>query len=200
MPLKQKPDADRLFRELAGRYAELEGHALRQELGSRVTPVFPPELDRRIRRSTRGGSVRRLSLGLSCAAACLLAVLALPGVFQKPGPVSPASIPAVSADTPRLPFALPARLVLMSAEQDEAKTICYLKDSLADDVILVMEPAEGPPEGDGLAERSLGGQTVYTRQTPDYQLLLLQKDGIGYTLTCRYELDHLLAIGKEILK
>ena len=56
MPLKQKPDADRLFRELAGRYAELEGHALRQELGSRVTPVFPPELDRRIRRSTRGGS------------------------------------------------------------------------------------------------------------------------------------------------
>ena len=41
MPLKQKPDADRLFRELAGRYAELEGHALRQELGSRVTPVFP---------------------------------------------------------------------------------------------------------------------------------------------------------------
>ena len=89
MPLKQKPDADRLFRELAGRYAELEGHALRQELGSRVTPVFPPELDRRIRRSTRGGSVRRLSLGLSCAAACLLAVLALPGVFQKPGPVSP---------------------------------------------------------------------------------------------------------------
>ena len=93
MPLKQKPDADRLFRELAGRYAELEGHALRQELGSRVTPVFPPELDRRIRRSTRGGSVRRLSLGLSCAAACLLAVLALPGVFQKPGPVSPASIP-----------------------------------------------------------------------------------------------------------
>ena len=122
------------------------------------------------------------------------------GVFQKPGPVSPASIPAVSADTPRLPFTLPARLVLMSAEQDEAKTICYLKDSLADDVILVMEPAEGPPAGDGLAERSLGGQTVYTRQTPDYQLLLLQKDGIGYTLTCRYELDHLLAIGKEILK
>ena len=33
MPLKQKPDADRLFRELAGRYAELEGHALRHGPG-----------------------------------------------------------------------------------------------------------------------------------------------------------------------
>ena len=199
MPLKQKPDADRLFRELAGRYAELEGHALRQELGA--------GLHRCSRPNWTGGSAAPPAADPSGASPGPLLRRGLPAGgagparrFSKPGPVSPRPFRPCR----RIPLAslspLPARLVLMSAEQDEAKTICYLKDSLADDVILVMEPAEGPPAGDGLAEGGLGGQTVYTRQTPDYQLLLLQKDGIGYTLTCRYELDHLLAIGKEILK
>lgn len=196
MPLKQNPDADRLFQELAGRYAELEGESLRQELRSQTALPFTPGLDRRIRRSTRGGTVRRLFLGLSCAAACLLAVLALPGVWRRLEP----SAPPASTGEARLPFTLPVGLTVENIRQDEEKTIYRLKDSLADDVILVMEPSEEPPEDRNLTEQTLGGRTVYTRQTPDYQLLLLQQDGICYTLTCRYELDNLLAIGKNILK
>lgn len=195
MPLKPTPETDRIFKELARRYVELEGDALRQELRQQPTAPYTPQLDRKVRRHTRGRILRCAAAAVSCAAACLLAVIVLPALFHSAVPA-----PADSLSEERLPFSLPVNLTVSAVQQDQGKRIVYLKDIHADDVVLTMEEAESLPSGTNLTAQSLGSQTVYTRQTPDYQLLLLQKDGTLYTLTCRYELGTLTAIGEQILK
>ncbi len=195
MPLKPTSETDRMFKELARRYVEIEGDALHQELRQQPAAAYTPQLDRKVRRHTRGQVLRLAAVGVACAAACLLAVIALPALFHSAVPA-----PVDSLSKEGFPFSLPVNLTVSAVQQDQGKRIVYLKDTHADDVVLTMEEAESPPSGTNLTAQSLGGQTVYIRQTPDYQLLLLQKDGTLYTLTCRYELGTLTAVGEQILK
>ena len=189
MPLKTTPETDRMFKELARRYVEIEGDALRQELRQQPAAAYTPQMDRKVRRHTRGRILRCAAAAVSCAAACLLAVIALPALFHSAVPA-----PADSLSKEGFPFSLPVNLTVSDVQQDQGKRIVYLKDTHADDVVLTMEEAESLPSGTNLTAQSLGGQTVYTRQTPDYQLLLLQKDGTLYTMTCPYELGPLTAL------
>ena len=195
MPGNGSSETDRIFSELARRYVDLEGDALHQELRQQPGQPYTPRLDQTIHRHTRGRVLRLAAVGVACAAACLLAVVALPSLFHSPVPS-----PAASLSEEGLPFSLPVNLTVSSMEQDQGKQIVYLKDTYEDDIVLVMETADTHPSGTGLTEQHLGRQTVYTRQTPDYQLLTLQKNGTLYTLTCRYELDTLMAVGEQIVK
>ena len=85
-----------------------------------------------------------------------------------------------------------------NCKQDLGQTIYYLKDQQEDDVIMTLEKG-ALPDVSALTRYSVDGYAAYGRETADYQLLLFQKDGILYTLTCRYRMDTLLQLAKNIL-
>ena len=65
-------------------------------------------------------------------------------------------------------------------------------------MVMTLEKTNFEP-GEGLTAIRINGSAAYTRATADYQLLTFRKDGVLYTLTCRYELDTLLNLGEQIL-
>ena len=198
--MKNNRDADRIFRELAERYAQADGERLRGELEElEKTPAVRPRLDRKVERGTRGGRTGRMILGLAAAAACLLVVLAVPAL---PGLLGreQASTSQPAPDTPiAFTYTLPANLTMTGTQQDEGQTIYTLRDSGGDDVVMVLERAELPRQAKAMRTVTINGATAYTRTEADYALLLFRKDGVLYTLTCRYELDTLLELAKKIL-
>ena len=200
MRLKNNRDADRIFRELAERYAQADGERLRGELeGLETAAAAYPRLDRKVGTGAKERRSRRLVLGLAAAAACLLVVLAvpvLPGLLKREQASSsqPASDTAIA-----FTYTLPVNLTMAGTEQDAGQTIYTLRDSGGDDVVMVLERAELPPQAEDMRTIRINGAAAYARAEADYALLLFRKHGVLYTLTCRYELDTLLELAKEIL-
>ena len=188
----EQPSAEPLFRELAARYAETEGQLLRQELdAANSLSYYTPALDRKIHRLARGRNAGRILLGLASAAACLLAVLTVPSLLRNSGAGgAPAIIP--------LSFSLPENLSVADTELDNGQSVYYLSDRYEDNVVMTLEKTDFEP-GEGLTAIRINGSAAYTRATADYQLLTFRKDGVLYTLTCRYELGTLLKLGEQIL-
>lgn len=202
MPLKPN-DAERFYKELAEHYMEREGEQYRQELMQQPA-ILTPRLDSLMRtRLHRKNTVRWVSGAAAAAAALLLVVGLLPRLlrgFDNPPPADSASSPASAADT-LLPlnFTLPDNLRVASSEWDNGQSIYTLRDTARDDVVLMMEPDGTFAVPDGFSPLSIDGSTAYARRTRDYNLLTFSAGGITYTLSCRYELDTLIALGRQIL-
>lgn len=98
-----------------------------------------------------------------------------------------------------LSFALPENFSVADAKLDNGKSVYHLADTGLDDVVLTMEIAEQPDEYEGLTELTINDSSAYARATPDYKLLAFQKDGVSYVLTCRYDFNTLVSLGKTIL-
>lgn len=198
----EQPSAEPLFRELAARYAETEGQLLRQELdAANSLSYYTPALDRKIHRLARGRNAGRILLGLASAAACLLAVLTVPSLLRNsgaantnPGTSHAGGAPAIIP----LSFSLPENLSVADTELDNGQSVYYLSDRYEDNVVMTLEKTDFEP-GEGLTAIRINGSAAYTRATADYQLLTFCKDGVLYTLTCRYELGTLLNLGEQIL-
>ena len=185
---------------------------MKQEFNWAMDQVkLPPEAEARILRvlEDRAQAPRRkhrkgpLIAVLAAAAALLLVVGLLPRLlrgFDNPPPADSASSPASAADT-LLPlnFTLPDNLRVASSEWDNGQSIYTLRDTARDDVVLVMEPGSTFAAPDGFSPLSIDGSTAYARRTRDYNLLTFSAGGITYTLSCRYELDTLIALSRQIL-
>lgn len=198
----EQPSAEPLFRELAVRYAETEGRLLRQELdAANSLPYYTPALDRKIHRLARGRNSGRILLGVASAAACLLAVLTVPSLLRNSGASDTPPGTSHAGETPALiplSFSLPENLSVADTELDNGQSVYYLSDSYEDNVVMTLEKTDFEP-GEGLTAIRVNGSAAYTRETADYQLLTFRKDGVLYTLTCRYELNTLLNLGEQIL-
>lgn len=192
----RRGNTDRIFKEMADLYVETEGARLQQETAQRpALPAAPLRLDNQIQRGIRRVKNRRIAMAAVSAAACLLTVCLLPGLLrQLSSSTAPSSADSVIAFT----YTLPANLSMESYKQDQGQTIYYLKDQQEDDVIMTLEKG-ALPDVSALTRYSVDGYAAYGRETADYQLLLFQKEGILYTLTCRYRLDTLLKLAKNIL-
>lgn len=94
---------------------------------------------------------------------------------------------------------LPANLTQIGVEQDNAQSIYYLSDQRQDDVVLTMEYSDSGPATDGLVQIDLDGHTTWGAVTGDYSLLTFEQDGILYTMTCKYDINTLLPLGRSIL-
>lgn len=196
-------DEERFYKELAERYIEREGAQYRQELAQQP-PVLTPRLDRRVRaRQRKRAAVGWISGAAAAATALLLVVGLLPRrlqSFDSPPPAGGISRPAADTDTLLpLTFTLPDNLRVASSEYDNGQSVYTLRDDAQDDVVLVMEPAETFEAPDGFSPLTIDGSTAYARRTRDYNLLTFSAGGITYTLSCRYELDTLVALGRQIL-
>ena len=106
-----------------------------------------------------------------------------------------------SYETLALSFDLPPRFSVASVEQDIEKTIYSLQDSMLDDVILTMERGGDISRYLTLAELSISGRQAYGSSDGGYSLLaFLDEDSdILYVLTCRHDVNTLLALSRTIL-
>ncbi|MCL2695162.1 MAG: hypothetical protein FWE69_02420, partial [Clostridiales bacterium] len=98
-----------------------------------------------------------------------------------------------------LSFALPKNLSVADVEQDEAQTIYYLDDQWQDDIVLVLAETDTLTKPDGAAAISINGQTAWGLSEDGYQKLIFLTDGLLFELTCRYDINTLIALGKSIL-
>ena len=101
-----------------------------------------------------------------------------------------------------LPFNLPENFTVAAAKMDNGQSIYYLADTAKDDVVLTMEPVEdagGDMDTDGLRVFDINGKTVYGRSAGAYSFLTFDEDGVRYTLTCKYDINTLLALSRAII-
>lgn len=97
-----------------------------------------------------------------------------------------------------LSFALPPNLMVASVEEDNGKSIYYLQNTQADDVVLTLEYAD---EYDfaGLDTAQINGSTVYYKYRSDYSLVTFEKEGVLYEMTCKHDVATLMDLSSYIL-
>ena len=190
---------DGVLKELANRYTRAEGVLLSKER-ERLPVYETPGLDRRVRHLTvLKGKSRFSYITYIAAAACVALALLISPFISK---VLKNGNNAVKEPEERLipiTFTLTNSFVVTQEGLDRGESVYFLKNIKKDDVVMTLKKTSGPVETEGLTAIRLNGQTAYTRETDAYKLLVLQSDGILYTLSCRYELDTLLELGKNIL-
>ncbi len=196
-------DRERLYREMAGSYAESYGALLKRELGeleASGAELSSGAFDEGIRKSLRARK-RRTAVWISLAAACVLLLALLPVMLdltrKAPNP------DASSGDHPLyevmpLGFELPEGFSVTKVEQDIERTVYYLNDPKSEGVVMTLEKAEGPVPHEGLDAIQLGGKQAYGLETEDYGILLIQDGGILYTMTCGRGMGSLLELGGSI--
>lgn len=189
--MTDNPHNDKIYKALAERYADAYGAALQQErrqLEQQNIDAVTPRLDARVRQMTgRAPRRRRWLMPVLAAAACLVLLLAVPSLLrnQAQQPLQPLA----------LTFMLPDNFTVASIDYDDGQTVYKLDDMLQDDVVLTLQHDEGAPaDYDGMLQIPIGGVTTYARSTNDYHLLLFSYGDVLYTLSCRYDINTLVAL------
>ncbi len=132
-----------------------------------------------------------------------------PAAPAAPAPEPAAPAPAEAAPEPAAPveqqyeiiplaFELPQNFTIDAVLQDRGKTVYRLGDAREDDVVLTLEYAEAP-ETDGLNEIEINASKAYGKYGADYSVLTFEKDGVVFNMTCKYDLNTLIGLGKDIL-
>ncbi len=120
----------------------------------------------------------------------------------EPAPAAPAAEPAAPGEQPYeiipLAFELAPNFSVDAVLQDREKTVYKLGDTREDDVVLTLEYA-GAPETEGLSEIEINTAKAYGKYGADYSVLTFEKEGVLYTMTCKYDLNTLIGLGKDIL-
>lgn len=237
-----KKDMDQFYKELASRYAEMDGQKLKQELEDlEKSPeaINTTELDWKVKQKLYPPKSRRYMIRIAATvacAACLLLFLFRSDVMdfiftndsfdisnvdedQTSAPVEQdidddaedaeaaddgaAPAPQQEYEMIELAFELPVNLSVDSVKQDQGKTIYHLKNEDLDDVVLTLEeisddtiPAAINQE---LEPIPIDQQTAYGMYHTDYSILMFEKDNLAYTLTCKYDINTLIQLSREII-
>jgi len=210
-----RPEADMFFRQIAGQYVEQYGQSLKQELAElkkSASPSVTPGLDRRVKRGIRAPDRKRNIRIIGALAACLALVLLIPRLALLSEPRSTSSEApmeqseaiteegqsAVMEIIP-LSFALPDNLSVENVKLDQGKSVYFLNNTQLDDVVMTLEMTPGYIAHEGLVEIKISQSTVYGVSGPDYNLLTFQKEGVAYVLTCKHDINTLIALSRSIL-
>ncbi len=220
----KKVNEDELLRQMARQYAEQYGSRLRREnVSLRQTRLQTPRMDwtaqelHRRRRSTRRG------VGWSLAAALVVFLLSYALLQSRVGdslfdPSDNAPTTADASHSPNhsdgsfgsqvpegepipLSFTLPSSFSVSDVEVDRGETIYSLDDNKDDDVVLKLSYSADSnplPMVAGLTTFHMGDKTCYGLSTPDFKMLWIEKDGILYEMSCRYDYSTLLTLGERI--
>lgn len=96
-------------------------------------------------------------------------------------------------------FQLPENLTVKQVKEDNGMTIYQLSDCYQDDVVLQMEEDRGELPDQSLTAIELDGSIVYGTSQDRYQKICFSSSGVTYTLTCRYDINTLTSLCKNIL-
>jgi len=207
----KKDKSEDIYGQIAKEYVDYTGEKLRLE-----SQTLPPHseaalnrLDTRVAGRMRTLKNRRfIRLAGGLAAACLLLVIAIPIMYQlkNPGDINSSDLSSESteAESPSvklipLSFTLPDNLTVTDSKVDNGASIYYLSDSFADDVVLRMEYSDNAEMVfDSLKPIKIEGNEAYGISTDSYKMLSFVHDEILYTLTCKYDINTLIAVSKHI--
>jgi hypothetical protein len=97
-----------------------------------------------------------------------------------------------------LSFNLPGRFTVASSMLDRGTSIYHLDDEQGDDVVLTIQDASessfGAGAARGLEPITIGDITVDAKVRNEYKLLVFERDGFLYTMSCRDSLGTLIEL------
>jgi len=203
------------YKRIADEYLQEYGAQLRRELEEieqrQNTPAVS-SLDHRVLRRT--GAIKRIQYTkyTGLIAACLVVALLTPLIFRLyvsqpdtvgPGMQSPAPTIPRSETYEILPlsFDIPSQFNMASVKQDAEKTIYHLNDDMLDDVVIMLEQSGDISRYNTLTELSISGHNVFGSSSDGYNLLAFidEDSDILYVLTCKYDINTLVLLGRSIL-
>lgn len=206
--MKQSNSED-IYKRIANSYNEQLGEILRQENAS--VPQLPNDihsrLDHHLQKKLRARKIIRFTKIAGAVAACFLLVLFLPLLFRiQDSSKSPADTAQehASSEMPEaslipLSFSLPSNLSVSNTKVDRGISVYYLTDTMDDNVVMQLEPIDtANTDFSALKTLDIEGKEVYAASTRNFKLLTFIHKDIVYTLTCRYEIDTLLELSKNI--
>lgn len=221
-------EADKVFGELARRYAKAYGEKLmaeHQELRSQKVNL--PKADQAVKRLIRQRRQRMFYLIGGLAAACLVLAVAWPvrhGMFpglntneeaknqiiakenqsesRPPDQPGQAGQPGqTSSELIPLAFSLPENMTVKATMVDQGQSVYLLAERGQDDVVLIMEKWDDQAEAADITEMivvEINGHQVYVRSEAAYQQLICYQGDLVYRLTCRYDINTLLPVAEKI--
>lgn len=197
----KKRNNDDLFKELADKYVEQYGDNLKKEnefIHISRQNFATPHLDQRVRREIKKTNKKTYRYFIPAMVACLILIVTIPAVNFI---VSQVSKNYIMHEVGQIPFSnpMPDRFEIEDVEQDEGKTIYYLKEKHQNDIILEMERTEINTISDDFKEIRINGKPAYLLEETDYSVLIFEKYGIAYKMTCRYESSTLVEFAEKII-
>lgn len=194
--------AELQFRYIANQYVAINGAYLRAEaiaMEQQNIQYVIPRADMRIRQLIQRHKRKRFLQAAVAVAACIAMVLSIPALLQNRRQIT--NEQAADADKLMpLTFQLPENFVIAHTEVDDGKSIYVLTEARHDDVVLTMEHWDGSAEAFmGYRELHINGSAAYIETKADYQLLLFEKEGTLYRLTCKYEINTLIVLCGSVL-
>lgn len=198
-----KNDDDRILRKMASLYVDIEGKKLKAETKDLDTLQYDfTNLDKKVKKIPVGHGLKRYYPLAIVAAMLLLVVYPVYTKFatQDPTPNLSASHEGLNEqDIIALAFELPETMEVSKVEQDKGQTIYYIADNNLDHVVLTAEKGDDVVLSGFLHRTQMNGTSVYYKDLTDYKIVEVNKDGILYTLTCKYDINTLMAITEKIV-
>ena len=193
-----------LFKELAQRYVEEDGRLLNEERAAQKDIVtLTLALDKRVQKGTSAKKQTRNRWIVSLVAAAAVMVLLMPGLLRNfRTKDNHSGVQNETMETQQLipiSFTLPQNLSVADSNLDRGQSVYALDNTDGDHVVMALEKNAGLPDITELRSVTINGQEAYALQRADYQFLVFEKDNVTYTLTCRYQIDTLVSLGKNIL-
>jgi len=219
-------DENKLYEKIASQYVELCGEKLLRE-ADEIPSLSTPGLDKKVSLRMKMGKLRRNLAGLGTLVATLLLLLLLPrmlqifsgnefmaepssGVMEESsagGIMTPSLSPVeeeggnqVEIEALPLNVTLPHNFDVVEVEVDQGQTIYHLAETSMDHVVLTLRETDEKPEvEEGLQEIVINDKTVYGSDRGDYRILLFEKEGILYEMTCKHDINTLIQLSSSIL-
>ena len=93
---------------------------------------------------------------------------------------------------------LPSQYRITDSRQDLGQSIYYISSTDSDDIVVTLEYDIGEDWFKSFHPIDIDGMEGYYRNKNDYKILVVIKDGILYTLTCRYEMESVYDFAKYL--
>ena len=195
-----KDNNEAVFKELALRYVEADGKLLNEEVkGCRGTDVFTPELDKLVHKKIYSKKNARNMWIISAVAVAAVMIVMFPNVLRLSQRKNGTMDMEQSSQLIPISFTMPDNLSVASKKLDNGQSVYRLDNTTGDSIVMTMERDVGLPDTSQLSDVNINGYTVYAAQTADYNFIAFTKDGVTYTMTCRYQIETLVELSENIL-
>ena len=205
---------EQIYKKIADLYVDAMGSKLKEEYLALHIQMNTASMDQKVfvgiektnKKESRKKVIKFTKVFVPLAASFLLVISALFFLNLNksfaPAEEAPAAEVAEESEAEFIPLShpLPSNLSVIDSKLDNGMTIYRLRDIYEDDVVMeLIQESEGEFNTEDMMQIEVNGKIVYGRTTDTYNKLIFIDDGIIYTLTCRYDINTLIAISKNIL-
>lgn len=186
---------------------ELNGE---EAAGCDTTGLDRKTFDRIHNKVNKPKTIRLWAAAAVAAAAMLITIVALPVALRMldaskiNSGTSNESVAEENYELIPISFEIPENLRVADWKVDNGVSVYYLENEYEDDIVLQMKPLDNPSDEidsdiGGLQLIEINGQDAYAGSFEGYNVLSFHDGELSYKLTCRYDVNTLVSLGKNIL-